>query len=227
VVHAAIGLAITTLVATFGPLLETRLRPDGGKSSTLEWGKERWDFGYATDGWTFRSIFIPTHGSPEFKPHIPDLREESAALPVDETTSLRNVNIDFSNDVMFQDTVLIRSGWPCSAFHGKMTRLSFAKSAVATDPWVSDGLIQLREPPPALIRKIPDWKQPTLPIPFIPRWSGLAADTAVFGAAWCVVAVLWTLGKRRTRAVRGRCRSCGYALAGLAAGSPCPECGKV
>lgn len=42
------------------------------------------------------------------------------------------------------------------------------------------------------------------------------------GGAWLV----WSGARARRRADTARCAGCGYSLAGLAADSPCPECGK-
>ncbi|MGH7133345.1 MAG: hypothetical protein ACREJO_15535 [Phycisphaerales bacterium] len=38
--------------------------------------------------------------------------------------------------------------------------------------------------------------------------------------------LLWSARRARRRAMSGVCLKCGYDLSGLAAGSPCPECGK-
>jgi len=60
-------------------------------------------------------------------------------------------------------------------------------------------------------------------VPLRPMWAGIFANSVAFGAlAWLVIfGAGWI--RRRTRAKRGHCVSCGYALAGLVR---CPECGK-
>ncbi len=59
---------------------------------------------------------------------------------------------------------------------------------------------------------------------YYPRWLGLAADTAFWGAAWLgVLSVPIALRGKRRRA-KGLCPTCAYDLKGNLAGG-CPECG--
>ena len=67
-------------------------------------------------------------------------------------------------------------------------------------------------------------------LPLAPVWPGLAADSAIYGAAaWCLLVVAHAAGLRRRawhRRSRHRCPNCGYDLAGLGP-VPCPECGRT
>ena len=64
------------------------------------------------------------------------------------------------------------------------------------------------------------------PLPFRPLWPGLLIDTALFIAFWSLV-LLAKPAFKSWRRRKGRCSSCGYDMAGLAAESGCPECGAL
>jgi len=82
--------------------------------------------------------------------------------------------------------------------------------------WYENGV----KPPPALDRPgLGDRR-----IPLRPLWLGLAADTTLFATLAWVGSQLPSAIRRRKRRRAGRCIRCGYDLAGLSPGTPCPEC---
>jgi hypothetical protein len=56
-------------------------------------------------------------------------------------------------------------------------------------------------------------------------WPGMLADTLLWGVPWWCALAAPMFVRNRWRRRRARCEVCGYSLVGLAAGSPCPECG--
>jgi len=62
-------------------------------------------------------------------------------------------------------------------------------------------------------------------LPLRPLWLGLLVDAVTYGAVALGLVELVRLARRTRRSSHGRCRSCGYDLAGI--NGPCPECGAV
>jgi hypothetical protein len=63
-------------------------------------------------------------------------------------------------------------------------------------------------------------------LPLRPIWAGLLVNSVIYATLWW--AVMTTPSVRRlSRLRRHHCLACNYNLAGLAPGSPCPECGPA
>jgi hypothetical protein len=69
------------------------------------------------------------------------------------------------------------------------------------------------------------WRRQYLPL--LPIWPGFAINTALY-ALPCLALILSLAAARKSlRRKRGHCPECNYDRAGLAAESPCPECGSL
>jgi hypothetical protein len=63
-------------------------------------------------------------------------------------------------------------------------------------------------------------------VPLAPIPLGFLVDTLAFSTAWWLMLAGPRDVRRWWRRRQARCERCGYSLAGLAAGMPCPECGE-
>jgi hypothetical protein len=114
-------------------------------------------------------------------------------------------------------------GWPIVSFRFEYVTPRYAAGQNGP-PRVAKGAAHefWMSPTALLTRKS---VQPRL-ITFNPIWPGLIASSLF----WSVVSWgTWTIARtevRRRRVARGQCATCGYNVAGLLEGMPCPECGS-
>lgn len=63
-------------------------------------------------------------------------------------------------------------------------------------------------------------------LPLRPVWPGFAVNTLLIAACLALLVHGARPIRPLIRRYRGKCPACGYELAGLADGAPCPECGR-
>jgi len=167
------------------------------------------------------SVTLPTDLSPNYKvvgwpvPEVPGWPAAPRDIAVNRLGGNTMVMATaFSPDGSSHAAHVIESGWPWPA----MAQAVY---------WVYGKGPPLRKPDDSL--KAPQrWGIPAgrqLPMTVLPL--GFALNT-LLAATLLLAAVQLPLAlRRRARRKRGRCLSCGYDRAGVAAEAACPECGKL
>jgi hypothetical protein len=109
----------------------------------------------------------------------------------------------------------VEAGWPFTALWG----WSMSESGLPDARDEASGIIEV-----PMLRSLHGQTDQT-DLPYLPVWSGLAANTAVFALVWWCLVSGPPLLRRKWRRRRGHCPACGYDLR-ASAGKPCPECGS-
>lgn len=116
---------------------------------------------------------------------------------------------------------LIATGWPSPAMW-----MSFDQQPGAGYWWFKarNGIVLVAAP------ASPDFsplspRERTLPTRIVP--CGFLICVGFWSAIWLIPLYMLRAVRTNLRKRAGRCIGCGYDLKGLAAASPCPECGKA
>ncbi len=215
-----IGAMTTTLVA-WAIAVRTEFQPF--------WDFDRWDSSVSLSEFDLDSDF-PVEWTNRVRQNtimVTRVRENTNAgisLIVNDVTEIEQGSRGWVVDHRF---VIIRSGWPLRSFECQGKK-SFANNALNYE-W-SGGV----EPPIMLQPEqgipfgtanpimLAPWGCP--PIPVRPIWSGVAANTALFGGAWWILLAMSVLVQHLIRRRKNRCVHCGYSLY-LLESPKCPECG--
>jgi len=112
----------------------------------------------------------------------------------------------------------VAAGWPFLAFRCEGSQAVGSGTGPRWSCAVS---------PPEILRPILalDFLGCARPLPCGPIWRGLIADSVILALGWSLILFAPRVIRRTRRLRRGQCPACGYNLAGLAPGTPCPECG--
>lgn len=237
IVAAAIFLAggavLTTAVAWVLHLLPT------GTSSTYEFeitGKQTW-YGRVSD--RPGAVDISQRCDDVYRPFGTWLRSRDippSKAPLWTTACLEPSEALGHEDIQADDHA---SGWPMLAFRcSKWTWTSpqVPWTAKAKDsPELTSPFWQLQRADVRPHGIIPlHWAADLLPtrlkaasLPALPIWRGFLVDTAIYTACLGIPWRTWIVIRRRRRRHHSQCLRCGYALAGLAEGAVCPECGTL
>lgn len=111
-------------------------------------------------------------------------------------------------------------GWPRPCL---MSRLENPDYGERHSYWSWTPPIEWRPTRPRPFGRRPQIAAP-FALPVYPIWTGVVADTAVYGLLWWTLLFAPWAARRRWRRRRGRCMKCGYDLAGV---DRCPECGWI
>lgn len=214
--YAAAGVASTLLVACVRPM-------------------ERWPrFGMVSSKGSGHRLVWSLPGSLFIRDFsfYPDQGQSAPAFPAEPTSLAFEMKSEWYWGRM-PDCVLYPRGRRSASFSAGFAGFPFR----CLGCWDSYGFdvttVPVRNPSRVTLpRSITDYfYDEPVEFPAIPLWTGLALDTAFWGAAWFGIVRLPGAARayskrRQERRLReqGRCVGCGYELAGVR--DRCPECGR-